>query len=344
MMKNFNQRLVAGFAGVILALAASSGASAQQKNVRFLLDWAFQGHQAPFTIPADDGTYSKLGLNVTVDRGVGSGDTVAKVASGAYDIGFADVYSMVRFNAANPTRKLIGVMMVHDKSGLAIASMKARNIRTPKDLNGKRMASPVGDASRQLFPLFADVNGVDQKSITWSNVSPELREPMLVRGDADAISGHVTTVLLNMRNMGIDPDTVHVMPYADYGVPLYGHVLLTAPAYAEQNPEVITNFIRAVVHGFNVMLKNPDAAIASIKKRDPLINDEVEKGRIKLSNELMFVTPNVLENGMSNVDMTRLSDTLAKVAQPFEMTEVPKIEDVYTTKYLPPRADLKVNR
>ena len=342
-MRNLRRRLAMALA-VVAGLTAASGARAQQKNVRFLLDWAFQGHQALFTIPVDDGTFAKLGLNVTVDRGIGSGDTVTKVASGAYDIGFADVYSMVRFNAANPNRKLIGVMMVHDKSGLAVESMKSRNITSPKDLNGKRVAAPVGDASRQLFPLFAEVNGIDQNSITWSNVSPELREPMLVRGEADAITGHVTTVLLNMRNMGVDPSTVNVMPFAEYGVPLYGHVLLTTPAYAEQNPQVITNFIRGVVHGFSVMLKDPDAAIASIKKRDPLISDDVEKGRIKLSNELMFVSPNVLENGMSNVDIRRLQETLDKVAKPFEMTEIAKAEDVYTTKYLPPRDQLKVAR
>ncbi|WP_187144378.1 ABC transporter substrate-binding protein [Microvirga massiliensis] len=321
-----------------------SGATAQQKNVRFVLDWAFQGHQAPFTIPVDDGTFAKLGLNITVDRGIGSGDTVAKVASGAYDIGLADVYSMVRFNAANPTKKLIGVMMVHDKSGLSAASMKSSGLNAPKDLNGKRMASPVGDASRQLFPLFAEVNGIDQSSIVWSNVSPELREPMLVRGEVDAVAGHVTTVLSNIRAMGADPANVLVMPYADYGVPLYGHVLCVSPEYAEKNPEIVRNFIRGVVHGFNVMLKDPDAAIASIKKRDPLINDEIEKGRIKLSNDVMFITPNVLENGMSNVDMTRLSETLVRVAQPFEMRTPAKADDVYTPKYLPPREELKIKR
>lgn len=343
-MKKLLHRLVAALAGTVLALTAASTANAQQKNVRFILDWAFQGHQALFTIPVDDGTFPKLGLNVTVDRGVGSGDTVAKVASGAYDIGFADVYSMVRFNASNPSKKLIGVMMVHDKSGLSVASLKTSNLKSPKDLNGKRLASPVGDASRQLFPLFADVNGINQSSIAWSNVSPELREPMLVRGQVDAITGHVTTVLLNMRAMGIDPETVHVMPYADYGVPLYGHVICVTPAYAEQNPEVITNFIRGVVHGFSVMYKDPDAAIASIKKRDSLINEDAEKGRIKLSNELMFVTPNVLENGMSNVDMKRLSESLQKVAQPFEMSAPANVEEVYTSKYLPPRQDLMIKR
>src|SRR5262245_26985900 len=93
-----------------------SGFAADSTRIRFILDWAFQGQQAVFTIPLDDGTYKKLNLDVTVDRGFGSGDSVAKVASGAYEIGLADLYSMVRFNGENPGSPLIAVMFVHDKS------------------------------------------------------------------------------------------------------------------------------------------------------------------------------------------------------------------------------------
>ena len=153
--------------GAVLVLQARA-----QTNIRFILEWSFQGQHAMFTMPVDDGTYAKLGLNVSVDRGAGSGDTVAKVASGAYDLGFADIYSMIRFNDQNPDHKLIAVMMVDDKSALASEMIASSPIKTPQDLNGKTLASPVGDATRQLFPLFAAANKVDEKSIKWINVSP----------------------------------------------------------------------------------------------------------------------------------------------------------------------------
>src|SRR5262249_1583618 len=104
----------------LMASALLTGQACAQDKVRFVLDWAFQGQQAMFTLPVDDGTYQRHGLAVIVDRGVGSGDSVAKVASGAYDIALADLYSMVRFNGANPDRPLIAVMLVHDKSALAV--------------------------------------------------------------------------------------------------------------------------------------------------------------------------------------------------------------------------------
>jgi NitT/TauT family transport system substrate-binding protein len=97
------------------------------------------------------------------------------------------------------------------------------------------------------------------------------------------------------------------------------------------------------MHGMKVMMNDPDTAIASLKKRDPLIDGEVEKARINMSLDYMFITPNVLQNGMSNVDMARLGRTLQAVTKPFELKTTPNAAQVYTNKYLPPRAELKLN-
>ena len=341
-MKLFDRIRLTGAASAAVLALLSTQAVAQQKNVRFVLDWVFQGQQSVFTLPADDGTYAKYNLNVTVDRGAGSGDAVTKVASGTYDIGLADVYTMMNHNANNPDRKLIAVALVHDKSALSIASLKTAKIASPADLNGKKLAAPLGDASRQVFPLFALINKLNQGSTEWITVTPQLRETMLVRGQADAISGHVTTIMMNLRNMGVAADSVNLMLYADHGVELYGHALITTPAFAQANPQTVTDFIRATVHGLNVMIRDRDAAIASIKKRDPLVNEEIEKARIQMSLDAMFLSPNVLKNGMSNVDMGRLSRTLDQAADAFQVKTKQSVGDTYTERYLPPRSELRV--
>lgn len=335
---------------VLLLVGASSfgllsGAPVRaEANIRFIIDWSFQGQHAMFTMPVDDGTFAMLGLNVQVDRGAGSGDTVAKVASGAYDMGFADIYSMVRFNSQNPDHKLIAVMMVDDKSALAVEVKASSPIKTPQDLNGKTLAAPVGDATRQLFPLFAAANHIDENSIKWINVSPELREPLLVRGEADAITGHLTTVMLNFANIGVKESDIRTMPYVDFGVNLLGHAVVVKPEFAERNPDAIHNFILGSTRGFSAMIHDPDAAVASIKKRDPLINPDIEKSRIKMSLIYRMITDNVLKNGVSNVDPKRLESSLKDVSAAFGIKAIPPASEVYTDRYLPPRSEMMIVR
>jgi NitT/TauT family transport system substrate-binding protein len=326
------------------ALVPLAGTTAQaQTNLRFVLDWAFQGQHAMFTMPLDDGTFRRLGLNVTVDRGVGSGDTVVKVASGAYDLGIADLYSMVRFNGQKTGQPLIAVMMVDDKSALGVETLATSAIKTPQDLAGKRIGSPLGDASRQVFPLFAEVNKIDQGSIKWSNIAPELREPMLVRREVDAITGHITTALLNLRAMNLPVSAIRILPYVDYGIDLYGHAIIVRPDFAQKNPEAVRNFIGGSVAGFNAMIKDRDGAITSLKKRDGLLNGEVEKERIALSLDYRMMSDNVRRNGASNVDPGRLQRSVQAAGRAFELAAIPTAAEIYTEAYLPPRAEMKIS-
>lgn len=115
-----------------LALVTLAGAASAQQPVklRFALDWVFQGPQAPFLVPHQSGCYQKAGLDVTTDRGFGSGDTVVKVGTGTYDIGFADINAMVEYNAkqTRPEDRLIAFFMVYDGAALSIITRKDTGI------------------------------------------------------------------------------------------------------------------------------------------------------------------------------------------------------------------------
>ena len=73
--------------------------------IKFQLDWRFEGPAALFLVPVAKGYFKDEKLDVTVDAGNGSGGTVTRVASGAYDMGFADLAALMEFHANNPTRR-----------------------------------------------------------------------------------------------------------------------------------------------------------------------------------------------------------------------------------------------
>ena len=89
--------------GLAAALTLPVMAQAQTTPIKFQLDWRFEGPSAFFLLPAAKGYFKAEKLDVTIDAGNGSGNAVNRVASGAYDMGFADLAALMEFQANNPT-------------------------------------------------------------------------------------------------------------------------------------------------------------------------------------------------------------------------------------------------
>ena len=203
--------LLASFGGALVV--AAMPARAEETAIKFQLDWRFEGSAALFLVPVAKGYFKAEKLSVTVDAGNGSGGTVTRVASGAYDMGFADLAALMEFHANNPTaaNKPVAVMMVYNNTPAAVLALKKSGIKTPADLNGKKLGAPVFDAGRKAWPIFAKANNIT--NVAWTAMDPPLRETMLVRGDVDAITGFSFTSLLNIEARGVKADEVVVLPY-----------------------------------------------------------------------------------------------------------------------------------
>jgi NitT/TauT family transport system substrate-binding protein len=346
MMEKFNScrcgvKLAATLVLTSATLLSASPTLAQNSKIRFALDWAMQGPQAPFLVPHADGCYAKAGLDVTTDRGFGSGDTVAKVASGSYDVGFADINVMIEYNAKQPNSKLVAFFMIYDGSALSIATRKDKGVAKPSDLAGKTLAAPAGDASRRMFSIFAKGNKLDPDSVKWVNVSPELRESMLVRNSVDAISGAAPTIYSGVKAGGVKEDNIVMLRYPDYGVSLYSSALVVKPSFAAANAKALTSMVECIAQGMATSLKNPNAAIDALVKREPLTDRKTELERMQLSFDWLIATPWVKKNGMSLIDPARMEKSLSEVSNVLEIAK-PNAKDVYTDAYLPPRSKLMI--
>ncbi len=329
-----------------LALAgavAMTGAlpAAAQTPLKFTLDWVFQGPTSPFLVALDKGYYKAEGLDVTMDPGQGSAGAVQRVATGAYDIGFADVNSLIEYNAKNAGKEILCVFMAYDFPPFGVHALKKSGIAKPADLAGKKLGAPVFDASFRLFPAFAKKNGIDAASVQHVNLTPQLREQSLVQGTVDFISGHYFSSILDLKARGVKPEDVVSFNYSDYKMDVYGNGIIVSPALAAK-PEVVTGFLRATAKAWKEVAANPAIGIAAAKKRDPLIDEKLETERLDMSLRMNVLTPFVKANGMGDVDPARFARSVKDVAEAFGLPAAPAPDKVFTAKFLPPKAERMV--
>ena len=341
MSKRFFLKTLTATLGLGLSTLATF-AQAQNTPIKFQLDWRFEGPAALFLTPAAKGYFKDAKLDVTVDAGNGSGGTVTRVASGAYDMGFADLAALMEFHANNPDapNKPVAVMMVYNDTPASVMALKKSGIKTPADLSGKKLGAPVFDAGRRAFPIFAKANAIT--GVQWTAMDPPLRETMLVRGDVDAITGFTFTSLLNLEARGVKADDVVVLPYPNFGVKLYGNVIIASPKMVKENPAAIKAFLAAFAKGAKEVMANPAAAIVDVKARDGIVNVPLETRRLQLAIDTAINSANARAEGFGQVNGPRLSLMASQVSDAFNTKTRVNPATVWNASFLPSKAVLDI--
>lgn len=328
------------FAAVLATLAAAPALA--ETDVKFALDWKFEGPSAPYFVALDKGYYKAEGLNVTIDSGPGSVAGIARVAAGTYPIGFFDINSLMKFRDQNPDKKVVAVQMVYDEPPFAIVTLKKTGIAKPKDLEGKILGAPAPDGAFAQWKAFVKENGIDAAKVKIENVGFPVREPMLADGKVDAITGFSFSSFFNLRQKGVPADDIVVMLMSKYGLVLYGNAIMVNPDFAKAHPEVVKGFVKATIKGIIDTAKDPKAAIKSVMKRNETADEAIELARLEMALKDNIVTDWVKANGVGDVDPARLAKSIDQVAITYDFKAKPTAADIFTNAYLPPASERKM--
>ena len=155
-------------AAAAMALGAATPALAQDK-VRFQTDWIPSGEHAMYYGGWQKGIFASEGIDITITRGYGSGDTVTKLAGGGFDFGVADMAAVMTARARqNVPVKTIAV--IYSQSPHSLFVLKSSGITNFKGLEGKKIGITPGNSHKFYFPKVAERAGTDPSKITWVNM------------------------------------------------------------------------------------------------------------------------------------------------------------------------------
>lgn len=337
-MNRCTRVLTALLAGAALALPPL--AAQAQTKIKMVLNWKYQGPQAWFFIAQDKGYFKAEGLDVEMDQGEGSSASITKVTAGAYQAGFGDLNSLIDVAARRPADAPVAVYVLYNQPPFTIVVKKDSPIRTPKDLEGKTIGGPANDGALKLFPAFAKVAKIDPAKVEITNMTPALREQMLMRGQVDAIFGYINTVYFSAKLIGLDPEKdLRFIKYGDYGMDLYSNAIVFSRSFVKENPKAVAGFVKAVNRAINDTLGDTEAAMDAVMKREALLKRDVEKERLVATLKQEMNHPEIAKIGLGDTDPDRLKRAITMVVEANQLPRTPSSAEIFDRSFLPPRAE-----
>ena len=266
----------------LAVLAASSLAARAEDAVSLRLNWYFGGLHVPFYYGKEKGFYKAEGIDLTINEGRGSVNTVQVVAAGSDTFGLADSSSVIA--AAAKGAEVKSVMSILNSTGYSVVSLASAGIRTPKDLEGRKFAVTPGDPLGQLFRAMAAYNKLDMSKISFVQVDPAAKVVAVLEKRVDALLGGADDQFFLIKYKG---ETPAALRYADHGANIVGMTILTQEATIKNKADLVRRFVRATARSWDEARKNPEAAVDATMKVKPDLNRNSQLDQLKVDIELM---------------------------------------------------------
>jgi NitT/TauT family transport system substrate-binding protein len=313
------------------ALSAVAGAASAQTREKFTfaLNWFAVGDHAAYWVALDKGYFAERGLNVTLENSKGSGDSIAKVDTGRADAGLADTAVVIAALARGAKIKIVG--MVFDKTPLNVFSGRDKPVRRPKDLEGKTLAAPPGDSQRQIWPAFAQANGIDVSKVTWVNVEPAAKVAALAEQRVDAVADYTTGLPYYEKPMGVG--NVVMMPWAEFGLDLYSMSIIASEKTMGARSTELKAFLQAAYLGWRDVLSDQKEALAIFKKQVPEIDLTIIEPNMKLGLDLMR-TPRYAAGGIGWIEQQKMCASVELVNTYMGLPRKVECSAVFTNDFL----------
>ena len=316
---------------LVLAWGADAARAAERTKLKVAMDWIIGGRHAPWFVAVEKGYYAEEGLDVEVLRGFGSASTVQRVVSGEVQVAYSDFPTSILARAEG--NKVKTVAMVLGRNPETFFSLKKTGITKPKDLEGRTVVSNAGSAAPKLFPIFAELHGIDQGKVRWVMVEPAAKASMLIAGSADVAQYFLMQRPLLEREAaklgGIDS-----MLWADHGFQLYSNAMIVTDDYLAKNGDVVRRFLRATVKAFHRSFENPDEAVTLLHKSHPTLDPAVTRAEIDILKALVM-TDDAKAYGIGWMDEAKVRTARDIMARAFGLKAPVQTGDLYTNEYLP---------
>jgi len=315
-----------------LASPAKIGA-AEVAQVKLTLPWLPLGtYTYPF-VAKKIGAWQQRGLEVSIDRGFGSGKVCVPVDQGQYDFGLIDMAVMM--NCAAKGLDLVAVAGIWPRSPIGIFSLKEYDITKPEQLQGQTVAFDVGSGDFQLWPAFVKATGIDDGKVNKVTMDAAALIKALVEKQVHAEGNFFGSIAPSVWAQGMELNSIL---YEDYGVKMFSIVLAAKRSTVERKPELCQASIDGLLEGVKYTWLNPDKAvdlhIESLKEfqgGSPANRKTLEFGQAV--GTALGLVPSVAEHGLGYMDPV-LVETTRRTVETYMGAGLPPTDRLFTNQFV----------
>jgi NitT/TauT family transport system substrate-binding protein len=286
-------------------------------KVRFQTDWLPSGEHAMYYGGWQKGIFAEEGIDVTITRGYGSGDTLTKLAGGAFDFGVADVASVLTARARqNVPVKSIAALYTQSPHSLFV--LKSSGIANFKGLEGKKISITPGNSHKFYFPKVAEKSGTDPSKIVWVNMDGAAMAAQLIAKNIDAAPFYSIHHYYINKAAKAAGEEIIPLPFVEVGFKIYAASIIATDDTITKKPDLTKRFLRAIKRSFEWARDNPEEACKLHVQKVPevALDDCVNSVRAVMT---FVFTDHEKQFGWGKTSPERLATTWQAIAEAQEL-------------------------
>lgn len=318
----------------LFALAVSVAQPARaQDRVLLQLDWIPTGEHAAYFAGQQRGFWRENGIELSLTRGYGSGDTVNKVAAGAAAFGVADLGAVLAARARqNVPVQSISAVYTHSPHSLFV--LRSSGITTFQGLEGRRIAITPGNSHRLYFPEVARRAGTNPDRIVWVNTDASAMAAMLISGRVDAAPFYSIHHYYQNKAAQRAGQEIVVLPFVQTGFAIYAASLVTTDETIQRNPDLVRRFLRGAQRSFEWANANQaEACRLHVARNAEVAQDDCE-GSLRATMGFVF-NDHQRQTGLGRFAPERLAFTWRVVAESLQLDQSWNPAQAVNTSFLP---------
>jgi NitT/TauT family transport system substrate-binding protein len=304
-------------------------AIAQLAKVSYTLSWLPTGQYAYLYAARQLGYFKSRGIDLDISRGYGSMAATQAVSTAKFDMGGAQTGANLLSMMRGLDLHLLGTHG-YDAT-LGIIALEAGPIKSPKDLEGKKVGVSAAGGDTPFLPAYCNLAGVDFSKVDVVQLDSKILEQSAMSGVVDAI---VATGLSSIPNFVSEGVPIRMLPFSKVGLQFYWLNTITSPAYYTKNKEVADNVQAGILDGMKFMLTNPQEAMERhMKEHEELALGKNGKLYVELGvgmTRAIMMAPESIAHGLGYTDPAKI-DAQAKMVKQYTGKpgdrELPKVEN-----------------